>query len=552
MSTGHNHLLQKVIFEINLAKQDGAFEIQSRISNLFRSQILGELEKRFNEVSTEGLVLTIDKIEIDLGNLSSSRLEEDLSAAFQREMNEFLATVNEEVGRYETTTFTKSQKLNVRWSVPGNSHFEAEVTLSPDFVSQYERVLQLLEFGVLPESGNTIGPEKIAALINSVFEHQPEQLAKFIRANGPNKPHILQRLAMNLTQEQLQYITALVGCPYSGELLTLVNDLEKFLKSRKIEISEISIPGSVRLATLSQFIWWLILVKFTGADSSGTITASPVKLVTEILFLIDRLSERSVFSGKGSALKLQGLSQVVVEGTEAARALRKSGKKSANHDGEMVEFPRDSGHTIFNSPTSLLHNSLFTLPEKLDVTRALTGIDDNVPGAESGIYIGNAGLIILAPYLKPFFSRLGLLDGKNFVSREAAWKAVHLLQHACGYAQSDQDGWSEQELIFNKILCGINIAEPVPERLELSSVEREELNGLLNSVLQNWTIMQRSSVFALQSTFLQKKGRLTLNGRNWDLLVERDSAVEILIDKLPWSISIIKLPWNGYSINTQW
>ncbi|HTF04906.1 MAG TPA: contractile injection system tape measure protein, partial [Bacteroidia bacterium] len=75
---------------------------------------------------------------------------------------------------------------------------------------------------------------------------------------------------------------------------------------------------------------------------------------------------------------------------------------------------------------------------------------------------------------------------------------------------------------------------------------------LLQAILNNWTILQRSSVHALQSTFLQKQGRLKKTGTDWDLLIERDSAVEILIDKLPWGISMVKLPWNNFMILTQW
>jgi hypothetical protein len=579
MKTGNNHLLQKVTFEINLARQDGAFEIQNRISNAFRSGVIKELEKIFDQKSIPGVVVSIDKIEMDLGNLNSANLEEDIVAAFEREMNNFLATLNEEITRVETTTFTKSKKVNVRWSVPGNPHFEAEVTLAPDAISHFERVLQLLEFGVLPESGSSSHPQKISALINSVLAHNAEQLAQFIRANGQGKPHILQRLALNLTREQLQYVAALLGCPFSGQLLTFIRDLEKFFAGRKLVISEVNIPGSIRFATLEQFIWWLVLVKFSGTDSiepmNGggqtqsslhSLATAPVKLVSEIIFVVDRLSQRSLFTSNGlkngkqelaeRVGKETQLSETVEKGIELVRTLliaRQRENKNRIPDA-TIEPAYPSEKSMFSDSASLLHNSLFTIPDKKEpVVPQILNTGEPIPGADTGIYINNAGLIILGPYLKPFFNRLGLLNGSDFASTESAWKAVHLLQHACGFVQeSGREGWSEQELFFNKLLCGIDISEPVPEVMEMSSEELEELDGLLNSVLQNWTIMQRSSIFALQSTFLQKKGRLSISGKNWDMIVERDSAVEILIDKLPWSISIIKLPWNDYTINTQW
>jgi hypothetical protein len=127
------------------------------------------------------------------------------------------------------------------------------------------------------------------------------------------------------------------------------------------------------------------------------------------------------------------------------------------------------------------------------------------------------------------------------------------LQYACGFKrETPEAGWCEHDLLFNKILCGVPIEEAVPESLELSVSEMEEVDALLKSVLANWPIMSKSSVYALQNTFLQKKGRLSITGKDWDLLIERDSAVEILIDKLPWSIAFIKVPWNDYTITGTW
>jgi hypothetical protein len=53
-------------------------------------------------------------------------------------------------------------------------------------------------------------------------------------------------------------------------------------------------------------------------------------------------------------------------------------------------------------------------------------------------------------------------------------------------------------------------------------------------------------------TFLQKEGKLKRQDENWDLLIHRDSAVETLIDRLPWGISMIKMPWNKATINVEW
>ena len=81
--TGNNHLLQKVTFEIGLASQEGAFEIQNRISSAFQSGIIRELERLFDQHIRTDQVITIEKIEIDLGTITSARLEEEFSVALE-------------------------------------------------------------------------------------------------------------------------------------------------------------------------------------------------------------------------------------------------------------------------------------------------------------------------------------------------------------------------------------------------------------------------------------------------------------------------------------
>jgi hypothetical protein len=174
---------------------------------------------------------------------------------------------------------------------------------------------------------------------------------------------------------------------------------------------------------------------------------------------------------------------------------------------------------------------------------------------ESGIYIENAGLVILAPYIVNFFKNLGYVNGKEFVDDNAKWKAVHLLQWL---VRGDEEKGEEKvevnehELVLNKIICGLDIAEPVPTVFNLSAEEKKEGEGLLQAVIENWAIIKNSSVHSLRVTFLQKEGKLKRQDENWDLLIHRDSAVETLIDRLPWGISMIKMPWNKATINVEW
>ena len=142
------------------------------------------------------------------------------------------------------------------------------------------------------------------------------------------------------------------------------------------------------------------------------------------------------------------------------------------------------------------------------------------------------------------------MEEKKFVSDEARYRAIHMLQWLT-YGEEMPEEINEHELLLNKLLCGVEIAEPVPLSVVLTEKEKEEAESLLKAVIANWTIIKRSSFRALRS-FFRKEGRLTRDGSDWDLLIQRDSATEILIDNLPWSISIVKMPWNEHTIYVEW
>jgi hypothetical protein len=600
MTTGNNHLLQKVTFEIGLASQDGAFEIQQRISNAFRSGIVRELEKLFDHRSNPDVMISIDKIELDLGRLSANHLEEEVISAFEREFGNFLETLTHEIAVAEVRAADNAKHINVKWSVAGNSGFEAHVIVSEKNVSRYNRIIEYLETGVLTGSVQEAGSVRISELMNNVLEHHGELFARFLKSQRQNSK-VFQRLALNLKVPQLQYIVSLLGCPFSGELPDLTERLLRFLKEQQLQVSALRLPRGVSFHRLENFLWWLLLVRYSGAlPVTQPATASALRtaekfspdamtsLLVEILFLTERLSERSVLTATGKRKKdnraynsdnlLERALKIVTDQllessgknkTAAEDKISQEKKNAAQQNAEEKKRGNQQGATeenaeshatvkdrsILSDSVSLAKNTLFTLPSDAtsDLREAAAASESEAPGAETGIYVNNAGLILLTPYLKPFFTKLKLLDGKQFVAPEAAWKAIHLLQHACGFTnENKEEGAGESDLIFNKILCGVDITEPVPETMELTAEEKEETEHLLKAVIANWTIMSRSSVYALQSTFLQKNGRLSITGKDWSLVIERDSTVEILIDKLPWGISFIKLPWNSYSIHTTW
>ncbi|NEO20897.1 contractile injection system tape measure protein, partial [Moorena sp. SIO4A5] len=163
------------------------------------------------------------------------------------------------------------------------------------------------------------------------------------------------------------------------------------------------------------------------------------------------------------------------------------------------------------------------------------------------IYIYNAGLILLWPFLTRFFVKIGLVQDKIFINTISAERAALLLQ----YLVDNSTEIPEHSLPLNKILCGIDLLEPIDTNLEITPQERAECENLLYAVIQNWSILKNTSIEGFRTAFLQRNGMVRVRDGSWLLQVERETY-DILLDRIPWSIRVVKLPWMDNILYVEW
>lgn len=163
------------------------------------------------------------------------------------------------------------------------------------------------------------------------------------------------------------------------------------------------------------------------------------------------------------------------------------------------------------------------------------------------IFIKNAGLILLSPYLGMLFERCGLMQQSEFIDDESRFKAVHLLE----YAATGKTGKEEYELVINKLLCGMSITDPVERNVELSDNDKEIVNGLLTAITQQWKPLNGTSIEGLQESFIQRDGKLEEEEEQYFLKVEQ-KAFDMLLDQVPWNIGTIKLSWMKKILIIEW
>lgn len=162
-------------------------------------------------------------------------------------------------------------------------------------------------------------------------------------------------------------------------------------------------------------------------------------------------------------------------------------------------------------------------------------------------WINNAGLVLIWPFLPTLFKGLEWMEDNEFKSEEMQHKAVWFLQFlVTGAVDAD-----ESELVLNKLLAGLKAETPVPAEIHISDDELKEGEHLLQVVIQNWPVLKGTSVDGFRATFLRKEGLMKKDFTGWKLHVER-STMDVLLEKLPWSYSVIKLPWVTEMIFVEW
>ncbi len=189
----------------------------------------------------------------------------------------------------------------------------------------------------------------------------------------------------------------------------------------------------------------------------------------------------------------------------------------------------------------LLSNTNSSLPDE-DKSKYLIDVEKN-----KTMFISNAGIILLAPYIKMLFSKLELITVNGFENKVDQTKAVQLLYYlATGHTHPE-----EPEIILHKIISGLMPSQTLQNLQAISPKEKELCDSLLNAVIKNWGVLKNTSIETLRATFLMRNAKLNFEEKQWRLQIESHS-LDILLDKLPWSFTTIKYTWMEIPIISEW
>lgn|GEM_PF-6857544 len=169
------------------------------------------------------------------------------------------------------------------------------------------------------------------------------------------------------------------------------------------------------------------------------------------------------------------------------------------------------------------------------------------PPVDEPLYVRNAGLVLLQPYYTRLFMALKMVSKGKFVNEEAQIRATHMLQ----YIATRQTETPENELVLNKIMCGLPLSTPVPMDVGLTEQELGTCDSLLQGAINNWSRMRTMTPDALRGTFLIREGSIKEEGDRWKLKVEKGSF-DMLLRTLPWGFTFVRYGWLPKFIAVEW
>ncbi len=543
------HVIKRLTFRLHFPVRDRAVQLEHEIVHIYHHRIERLLDECFSRLGGADTDYRIEYLELDLGNLTSANLAAEMPARISQELVKIADT----------------------------SQVHAAET-----VSRQERQIALFRFfietGNLPWWAGKLDKQALERLVEQLCIHSPAEL-RGVMPELLREGDAVRRLVKQFSDKCLSRIGRLYLSETEVKLAVLwlrdaevlfaeLNRQESVRRTSPVRRSPAGGPAPGEIRPADEDAPWAVPDRY-GSDYG---IGAPRRLQGPVPGA-GRLREQYWLN------VLSGLVHGTAGGFSPGNALQETLVSLADGNYEvyrrllagLAEAARPSGQIPhgFSTPLPDLIHKLITGFTGTTVDNG-TG---NVPGDRARKktpeireaapiqrtstrdpftdtdedYVHNAGLVILWPYLARFFINLGLAVGDGFIDDLAAERAVFLLQ----YLVAPDAEIPESLLSLNKLLCGLELQRPVPAEFTPTDRELDECDALFRALKLHWNVLANMSADRIRSDFLQREGILRPCSGNWQLQVE-NQVQDILVQKLPWPIGVVKLPWMDYAILVHW
>jgi hypothetical protein len=161
--------------------------------------------------------------------------------------------------------------------------------------------------------------------------------------------------------------------------------------------------------------------------------------------------------------------------------------------------------------------------------------------------ISNAGLLLLWPILPQLFSLLGLWEEERLISDAARWQAVYGLDRLVWGEVNSED----ERLTLNQVLCGVSCSIHVSPTASLSLAQQQQIDGWLTAIGQQFVGWQKLSLTDIRQLFLQRAGKICMEGTVPQISV-RPEPYDFILRDWPWPMALASFPWTEQSLTIVW
>lgn len=486
---GNTHIIHRVNLEIDVPEIRLANQVKDDAVRLLYNEILPKLEKYMDTLVAVDEHVQFNQLNINLEKISAEN--------FEQEFTRFIVQAFHE----------KTEKLTELLQLVNDQPDDEKVVKYTREQSALESFLFFLETGRHPwwskKSGELLDEQILSEIVNNSSPEFQEQLSSLLIENHTARERLQNQFSLQfIFQLIFAFSKTLRGFVEDEITIRIIGLLQKLFERKKSAGLTLSKP----------------LQKIVKRIISQIINREGILSVKQLNNILDEFSAEFTFPDFEDQQEFKLL-------IDEIRLNIKSAPIKNQQDSEFQESEK------------VIEN------QEKEFSKKAKKIEEE----ENGIFLDNAGLVLLHPFFESIFRDFELLAEGQFKNSETQTIAVHLLH----YLATKQELAPEYDLVLEKFLCVWDLDLPIAREVTLSQEMKDESENLLKAAIKHWSALKNTSPDGLREGFLQREGKLILNDFQDRLIIE-SKAQDVLLSHLPWGYSIFKLPWMKNALYVEW
>lgn len=596
MLTKQKHIVKKQVYNISVLNQQNSQGIHRKISDINISVVLPLIDKACCELDTNGTNIRIDKFEIDIGDLNVEEIDAQIKEVFY---SKFYEKLSQEIAHHvfyeqkdglivktlEHTTIEKVEHYLITGLLPWwhSKDEEFDIVSELDIIvnGQPDEIKKIFlnnfnDTRFIRRLSYILTPLKLKYWLDKLYPNIAKSYSDFLDDLSLIDKH---REILNSERQQTLLIETLLSLLFTEKEMLSEDDTVVIVQNLLLTLCDnnyekyaeiITLPAKItsRFASkLSEIINQLEVNLLDKNENVSLLGMKTPRIKTPLEKPETEIEEKTTLFSTGikkeegesstpdidvNSIPLQQLKEKLF--SDIKRDVVDRGRTHENIEDQLIfdkkVLNKKESRKENIEPINEDLNESIEIRDKQFVNQLFHDSQtagDMLKMKIEEIYINNAGLILLWPFLGRLFAKLKFHSAEGWSADNGRDKAIQLLQ----YLATGSSDFNEHDLTLNKILCGSDIFYPTQPRILLVETDKVEGDSLIKAVIANWSVLKNTSIEGFRISFLQREGRLTLEDSGWKLYIER-KGYDVLLDKLPWAISVIKNEWMPKPIYTEW